>query len=398
MAIARNHGCLWMAAALAIAGCNATIDQPQDEVTGKSAALTWTDGSLTVTVEADVEPIRCEGVDPTLGVSGSISIAGTGSFTAVAMITNVDTGTVSLVTLASATDFVTVGSDRVASFMTDVLLPNGMHSVELCFGLTTARGLSRTTACLPAFDYDVDCNMPVDITPPTIVGSRTPAANAAGWNNTDVTASFVCEDLESGIASCTAPVTLSAEGAGQSVTGTAVDIAGNMAMATVSDINIDKTAPSIAFLGARDYLVDEMVAVSCEFDDALSGVASSTCNGATGAAYTFGLGEHSVSGSATDNADNMSSASATFTVSVTPDSLCNVVDTLVDKHSIVKSLCAKLRAIDWAMGHGHGHDYLWLSKALIYAFKLEVRALTGRGISAANAAILRDLADGLMPD
>jgi len=89
----------------------------------------------------------------------------------------------------------------------------------------------------------------VDATPPVITGSRAPAANASGWNNTNVVVSFTCADNAggSGIATDTvAGGTVSAEGAGQSVTntGSCIDNAGNVAVAaTVGDINIDKTAP-----------------------------------------------------------------------------------------------------------------------------------------------------------
>src|SRR5207253_2980941 len=67
----------------------------------------------------------------------------------------------------------------------------------------------------------------IDKTGPAISGSRSPAANANGWNNSDVTASFLCSDVLSGIASCTSPITLSAAGAAQSATSTATDKAGN---------------------------------------------------------------------------------------------------------------------------------------------------------------------------
>ena len=394
MAIVRSDGHVWLAAALALGGCTGTVGEKQDQVTGQSSALTWTDGALTMTVEADVEPVRCEGLDPTLGVSGTIAVEGSGSFNAVAMITNVDTGEISQITLASASDFAPIGDALVASFMTDVLLPAGMHSVELCFALTTDRGLSRTRGCLPAFDYEIDCSTTVDTTPPTITGSRDPAANANGWNNTDVTASFMCADGESGIASCTAPVTLSAEGAGQSVTGTAVDNAGNMAQATVSDINIDKTAPTVSLMGTGTYSVDETVNVTCEFSDALSGVESSSCSGASGPAYSFGLGEHAVSGSATDNAGNMSSASGSFTVVVTPEGLCNLVESLVSRRGVAVSLCAKLRAIDWALDHDRHLVAAWVA----VAFKLEVRALTPGVITPANSVLLRQLVDALVDD
>jgi hypothetical protein len=88
----------------------------------------------------------------------------------------------------------------------------------------------------------------IDQTAPSITGSRTPSANANGWNNSPVTVSFSCADATSGIAAaggCSGPTTLSNEGAGQSMNGSAVDNAGNMAGATVDTINIDLTAPTI---------------------------------------------------------------------------------------------------------------------------------------------------------
>ena len=85
-----------------------------------------------------------------------------------------------------------------------------------------------------------------DATAPTISGSASPAANGAGWNNTDVDVTFLCGDNLSGVASCGPDQTLSSDGAGQSVIGTAVDNAGNSASDTVSDINIDQAAPSIS--------------------------------------------------------------------------------------------------------------------------------------------------------
>jgi hypothetical protein len=85
----------------------------------------------------------------------------------------------------------------------------------------------------------------IDGVAPRIEGHRTPAANEFGWNNADVTASFACADDESGIADCSAPATLSKEGASQSVDGTARDNAGNTSQASVKDINIDKTAPTL---------------------------------------------------------------------------------------------------------------------------------------------------------
>jgi hypothetical protein len=86
----------------------------------------------------------------------------------------------------------------------------------------------------------------IDKTAPTIIGSRLPTANSNGWNNVDVIVSFECGDNLSGDVTCEPDTMVTTEGAGQSVTGTVVDEAGNSASDTVSDINIDKTAPTIS--------------------------------------------------------------------------------------------------------------------------------------------------------
>ncbi len=87
----------------------------------------------------------------------------------------------------------------------------------------------------------------VDTSVPTITGSRTPAPNGFGWNNETVTASFVCEDSQSGVAmpNCTPATKVENEGAGQFVDGTAMDNVGKTASTTVKPINIDKTAPTL---------------------------------------------------------------------------------------------------------------------------------------------------------
>jgi alpha-tubulin suppressor-like RCC1 family protein len=89
----------------------------------------------------------------------------------------------------------------------------------------------------------------IDTTRPTITATASPLPNANGWNNTDVTVTFTCSDSLSGIASCPAPVSVTTEGAGQTISETAVDKAGNTATASLT-LNIDKTPPSIFSLSA----------------------------------------------------------------------------------------------------------------------------------------------------
>ncbi|MDT0214749.1 PxKF domain-containing protein [Rothia sp. ARF10] len=126
----------------------------------------------------------------------------------------------------------------------------------------------------------------LDKTAPTIVGSRTPAANANGWNNTDVTVSFTPDDATSGVKTSTPATTLSASGADQSVTGTVTDNADNTASTTVSGISIDKVAPTLSGKPTTDpnaagwYSGD--VAVAWTAADALSGTTNPAATTITG--------------------------------------------------------------------------------------------------------------------
>ena len=56
-----------------------------------------------------------------------------------------------------------------------------------------------------------------DNDPPIIHAAVSPAANAAGWNNSPVTVTFTCSDATSGIANCPPPQVVSNEGANQIV-------------------------------------------------------------------------------------------------------------------------------------------------------------------------------------
>ena len=84
-----------------------------------------------------------------------------------------------------------------------------------------------------------------DTVAPVITASENPVPNAAEWNNTDVTITFTCSDTASGVASCPPPATVTTDGTGQIISGTASDKAGNTKTITVL-INLDKTPPVIS--------------------------------------------------------------------------------------------------------------------------------------------------------
>jgi len=154
----------------------------------------------------------------------------------------------------------------------------------------------------------------IDKTPPTVTAASSPAPNAYGWNNTDVTVSFSGVDALSGIAACDPAVVLSGEGAGQSATGSCTDRADNSASATASGINIDKTPPTIIWSngpvdGGIYYFGFVPAAPTCTASDDLSGP-----NGCTVSGYSNAIGTHTMTATAYDKAGNVKKETRTYTV------------------------------------------------------------------------------------
>ena len=174
----------------------------------------------------------------------------------------------------------------------------------------------------------------IDNLAPTISGSRFPAANGAGWNNSPVTVSFLCADSESGIASCSDSTTLSTEGLGQSVTGTAVDNAGNSDTATVGGINLDLSAPvTSASLSPNVAWSNGDVLVSLSAVDPLSDVAATyhtIDGGSADASVTFAIGGegiHTLTFWSVDKADNVETAhTATVRIDTSAPSIGHALD------------------------------------------------------------------------
>jgi murein DD-endopeptidase MepM/ murein hydrolase activator NlpD len=165
----------------------------------------------------------------------------------------------------------------------------------------------------------------LDKTPPVISASRSPGPNPAGWNNTDVTVRFECQDAVSGVAAPPQnPQVVSSEGAFLSLDATCADLAGNTAKASVSGISIDKTPPVLAFESPRAVLYSSSAAIPLIWSasDALSGVLNDSAsldgtaatNGQWMDLSTLGVGAHVVEASATDLAGNTATSSLSFDV------------------------------------------------------------------------------------
>ena len=160
---------------------------------------------------------------------------------------------------------------------------------------------------------------PQDGTPPTITANVAPPPNAAGWNDTDVTVTFECTDSGSGIATCSDSQTVTTEGADQIVDGTATDLEGNTATATVS-ISLDKTGPTVTITSpAQDavFRLSDNLLAAWAASDSLSGIDSESGTAATGSPIdtsTQGLNTFTVT--ATDLAGNTTMVTHSYSVLV----------------------------------------------------------------------------------
>lgn len=167
----------------------------------------------------------------------------------------------------------------------------------------------------------------IDKTPPGITSALSPAPNAAGWNNSDVTVSFTCSDSLSGMASCPSPTTITTEGANQVISGTATDTAGNTASTTAS-VSLDKTPPAITISSPANgaTFTSSSISVTGSVSDALSGISAVTCDGAAATvqngsfscSITLTPGSNTITAQVTDVAGNSSSTSESVTFQNAP--------------------------------------------------------------------------------
>lgn len=143
-------------------------------------------------------------------------------------------------------------------------------------GISVTRPDGNHTASVAAVDWagnrgSSSAILKVDATAPTLSASMTPAANAAGWNNSDVVVAWTCGDATSGVPDCPAAQTLTGEGVGLSATTTVADVAGNSTTTTSPTVKIDRTPPSTTAQAPQGWSTSDTVTLTPA--DALSGVA-----------------------------------------------------------------------------------------------------------------------------
>ncbi len=229
----------------------------------------------------------------------------------------------------------------------------------------------------------VDWQPALDATPPVITPTITGTRGAFGWYTSPVTVSFAAADPESGVASTNGcdTVTFSVDTPSASITCTATNGVG-LKNSDTEIVKIDQTAPTVGFSGnAGTYSIDQTVAITCSANDAMSGVASSTCANVNGPAWSLGVGSHTISASASDVAGNVGSSSTRYTVVVTAPGLCALTQAWTTQAAIADALCDKLDRASTASASGQ----VTTAQNILNAFRNQVAAQRGKAITTTHA-------------
>lgn len=230
----------------------------------------------------------------------------------------------------------------------------------------------------------------IDRSDPAISAEIAPAPNENGWYVAAPVVTFTCNDGLSGIDMCGAPVTIAGEGAHLSVTGHALDRAGNSSSVTVSGISIDTTPPHVSYTGnAGTYSADDFVTIRCTATDELSGVSSGTCSDIRGPAYTFAVGTNRFRAEATDAAGNRTVESGAFEVVVTPAAVGNVIDEVVSSPKAADQLAKSLAKLEAAQGDPKKEAHALAS------FEKDIDKEIGKSLTAKDAELVKALARAL---
>ena len=304
-------GSLVTTATLTPSTTNAVYGQPVT-VDLTVVAVTSGAGSPTGTVQFAVDGTAVGGPVPVTAyhaASGPLGVLTPGAHTVTGAFTPTDPGlyaassTSTTVTVAQAatTTAVTVRPSSVSAAVTPTAPGSGTPGGTVSFsvdghtigtaalvgGIATlpqavASGAVRQVAAVysgdPNFTASSASTARQDPAITAAVTSRV-ARNDAGWYRTPVTIRFTCTPAGSALTGpCPAPVTLTRDGAAQSVTRTVTAVDGGAATVTVTGINLDQTAPAVSISGVRNGAVYAGTAPTarCVGRDALSGVASCT--------------------------------------------------------------------------------------------------------------------------
>ncbi|MEO7369627.1 MAG: Ig-like domain-containing protein, partial [Ilumatobacteraceae bacterium] len=174
----------------------------------------------------------------------------------------------------TSSPLITVSGSPSATFTTSI---DGAASVPYA-GPFTPIGLTNGSHVIAVTGSDgsaASVTVRLDTTPPQITATMLPAANAAGWRNSTVTATFTCTDSGSGVDVCPVPVSTGLlQGDNLVLTGTGTDKAG-LSTTVTQTVKVDTAAPTVPVVAldpaARPQ--DQSTSITATSIDALSGLA-----------------------------------------------------------------------------------------------------------------------------
>jgi hypothetical protein len=154
----------------------------------------------------------------------------------------------------------------------------------------------------------------LDVAPPQAGPTASPVPNSAGWNRTDVTVNWSWTDNAGpsaiDVSNCTTSSTSAGEGGGITLSASCRDRAGNVNTAS-HGLSVDKTNPTLSpSVSPNTILLSGTGTVTSGAADALSGLVADSC----GAVDTTTPGSKTVTCTATDNAGNSNTATASYVV------------------------------------------------------------------------------------
>lgn len=294
-------------------------------------AAGWNNTPVTVSFQCTggVPPVSCPGSQLLNNEGANQTVSGTatdgqGNSASASVTVNIDLTppviTAALSALPDANGIILGTSATVTFTCSDAL--SGVATCPSTVTVTTAgpENISGTAVDIAgntataSVQFDLEPFLPL-----TVTTTLQPPPNAAGWNNTAVTVTFVCAGGAQPV-TCPDAQTVSTDGANQVVTATATDANGNTAVGTAT-VNVDQTPPLLSITAPTDGSIttSTSVPVSGLVSDDLSGVTSVTCNG-TAASFSNGSfncsltitqGALGISVIATDVAGNTTTSSIT---------------------------------------------------------------------------------------
>lgn len=140
-------------------------------------------------------------------------------------------------------------------------------------------------------------------------------------------------------------MTVSTDGAQQSITVTAADNAGNEGSPTVEGINVDSTAPALSFEGVQDqYGIADIVTIAC--------TRATTCRESTRSTVTWCPNVSAVDYSSWSG--DGSSITGTLTVEATAEDLAGNTTTITETFTIVVDDASLADLVGLHAGNGPG--------------------------------------------